>query len=301
MKKLILVLIVFAAIAGGLVAYWFGRRADITIGSKHFTEQRVLGEMIAQLIEHHTDLTVKRQLGLQGTMVCFEALKEGDLDMYVEYTGTGLVNILGEGYDANLSRAEVLKYVRERFTEKYKKADLVWLDPLGFSNSYCFAMRDDHAEQLGATKISDLAAHKDILKPGFDHEFTIRPEYERFPDVYGFWFSKPVQIFAPDLMYGVLKEADVDIIDAFWTDGRIKDYGFRLLADDKDLFPPYDACILVRREVLEQYPSLRKALSMLSGKITGEQMRQLNFTVTNELRPHADVAREFLKSEGLIP
>lgn len=163
MKKAIGILVVLIAAAAVIVAIFLREEADIAVGSKHFTEQRILGEMIAQLVEAKTDLKVKRRIGLQGTKVCFAALKSGDIDIYPDYTGTGLVNILGDEYDPKQSRRDVLEHVRAGFDRQW---EIVWLDPLGFDNTYAFAMRDSHAEELGVTKVSDLAKHKDALAPG---------------------------------------------------------------------------------------------------------------------------------------
>jgi glycine betaine/choline ABC-type transport system substrate-binding protein len=297
-KKIIPVLILVAVGVAAVIWLSIHEQADLAVGSKHFTEQKILGEMIAQLIEAHTDLRVRRRLGLQGTKVCFTAIKSGDVDIYPEYTGTGLVNILGEDYDPARSREEVLGHVREQFAEQWK---LRWLEPLGFDNTYAFAMREEQAAELGIAKVSDLAEHKDALDPGFDHEYTMRPEFERFGDVYGFTFGKKITKLDPDLTYKALKGGSVDIIDAFSTDGRIAAYDLRVLEDDKNLFPPYDCCIVVREETLEKYPELKDVLARLAGAISPDAMRKMNYAVTDDLRAPAAVAREFLEANDLLP
>jgi glycine betaine/choline ABC-type transport system substrate-binding protein len=296
MKKTLAIFVVLAFVAIIVVSFTLYRSGDIVVGSKHFTEQKILGEMIAQLIEANTDLKVHRRLGLQGTKVCFAAVREGDLDIYPEYTGTGLVNILQEPYDPNAGRRDILQHVRQEFRQRW---GLVWLKPLGFDNTYVFAMRRQQAEKLGITKVSELEEHKDQLRPGFDHEYTTRPEFARFDKVYGFSFEKGITRLDPDLTYKALQEGSVDVIDAFSTDGRIAAYDFRVLQDDKNLFPPYDACIVVRREALDQYKDLRSILERLAGAISVEQMRQMNYAVTEELRSPANVAAEFLETNNL--
>lgn len=270
---------------------------DIVVGSKHFTEQKILGEMISQLIEQKTELKVKRRLGLQGTKVAFAAIKEGSLDIYPEYTGTALVNILEEQYDPNQSREEILEHVRDEFKGRW---NLRFLEPMGFANTYAFAMREQQARELGIEKVSHLEGYTEKLQPGFDHEFTMRPEYKRFEEIYGFNFKKVVIKLDPDLTYKALSNGSVDIIDAFSTDGRIKAYKIRVLEDDKNLFPPYDACIVVRENSLKEYPALKKLLGKLGGLINEENMRKMNYAVTEELRAPSSVAEEFLISNGLI-
>lgn len=296
MKKAIVAIVIMLAVAAGVVYLAVSQGGDVVVGSKHFTEQRILGEMVAQLIETHTDLTVERKIGLQGTKVCFAALREGDIDVYPEYTGTGLVNILDEDYDPDLNRSDILAQVREKFSQQW---DLTWMAPLGFDNTYAFAMRNEQAERLGVETVSDLEPHADTLRPGFDHEFTIRPEWERFDDVYGFMFEKGITKLAPDLAYKSLRDGEVDLIDAFSTDGRIAAYDLRVLEDDKRLFPPYDVCLLVREETLQEYPQLRDVLARLSGQITPERMREMNYAVTDGNRSPAAVADEFLTAKGL--
>jgi glycine betaine/choline ABC-type transport system substrate-binding protein len=272
--------------------------ADVVVGSKHFTEQKILGEIAAQLIEAKTGLTVERKLGLQGTKVCFSALREGDLDLYPEYTGTGLVNLLEEPYDAAMSRSEIQKHVADEFVKRW---GIVWLEPLGFANTYAYAMRAKQAEELGVKKISDLKAHAAEVRPGFDHEYTMRPEFKRFEDVYGFALEKDVTRLDPDITYKALKDGEVDLIDAFSTDGRIAAYGLVVLEDDGRLFPPYDACLTVRKETLDRHPALGDVLRLLSGRISPAEMQKMNYAVSEELRSPASVAREFLQNEGLLP
>ena len=298
MKKIVSTIGVLVVVVAAAVVIQLRKRADITVGSKHFTEQKILGEMIAQLIEAHTDLKVRRRLGLQGTKVCFAALQEGDLDIYPDYTGTGLVNILGEDYDPAQSQQDVLAHVSDEYRKRW---GIAWLNPLGFANTYAFAMREDQAAKLGITKVSDLEKYKDTVRPGFDHEYTTRPEFTRFADVYGFTFDRKITRLDPDLTYKALQGGSVDLIDAFSTDGRIAAYSLRVLEDDKHLFPPYDCCLLVRQATLDKHPQLKDVLGRLSGAISPEEMQKMNYAVTDQLRSPAAVAAEFLKAKGLLP
>jgi len=145
-----------------------------------------------------------------------------------------------------------------------------------------------------------LKEHVGDIRPGFDHEYTMRPEFKRFPEVYGFKFVRKITKLDPAITYKALKEEQVDLIDAFSTDGRIAAYGFQVLEDDKRIFPPYDACILVRQDALDRHPKLNDVLGRLAGQISAEQMQQMNYKVTEELRSPAAVAREFLKEKKLF-
>jgi glycine betaine/choline ABC-type transport system substrate-binding protein len=270
---------------------------EITVGSKNFTEQKILGHMFADLIDYHTDCLAERRVGLQGTLVCFNALCEGDIDLYPEYTGTGLTAILKEEVISDPQQA--YEHVKSRFDERW---NLVWLEPLGFNNTYTLTMREDQAEELGITRISDLARYADELKPAFDHEFLSRPDgYDPLTRAYGFRFGEAPVELDPGLMYRALADGRVDVIDAFLTDGRIPAFGLRVLEDDRHFFPPYYAAPLVRREVLDAHPALRDALGRLAGQIDNEAMAKMNYEVDEEHRSAREVAHEFLQRRGLIP
>ncbi len=269
---------------------------SIIVGSKHFTEQKVLGEMIALLIERNTDIQVRRKLGLQGTKVVFDAVRTGEIDLYPEYTGTGLINLLNMKYNSDMTREQVRQIVTEQFSEQWK---LRWMEPLGFANTYAFAMRKEHAKELEITKVSELKDHASKLKPGFDHEFTDRPEYKQFAELYGFEFTRVTKI-APDIMYKAIKEEEVDIIDAFSTDGRISAYELTVLEDDKGLFPPYDCAIVVREDTLAKYPELEAQLKKLNGLISAADMQSMNYTVTDKNITAREVAEKFLSNAKLI-
>ncbi|MGA1796365.1 MAG: glycine betaine ABC transporter substrate-binding protein [bacterium] len=268
----------------------------IAIGSKHFTEQEILGEIMAILIEEHMDVTVVRKFNLGGTMICFNALKSGDIDLYAEYTGTGLVNIL-KMKTAN-DPDQAYRTVRDAFRKRF---DLVWLDPFGFDNTYTLTMRRTHAESLGIEKISDLARYKETLRPGFDAEFLERPDgYKGLIKHYGFEFAEDPRQMDPGLMYKALAEGSVDIIDGFATDGRIPAYDLVILDDDRHFFPPYHAAPLVRKKILSRHPKLTGILKKLGGLIDDRTMQSLNYQVDKLKKSPAEVAGAFLRERGLV-
>lgn len=268
----------------------------ITVGSKNFTEQIILGEMLALLIENRTEIKVERKLNLGGSIICFEALKQGDLDLYPEYTGTGLTAILKQR--AITDPDTVLDTVRSEFKEQY---DLIWLEPFGFNNTYTLTMRGDHARELGVSRISDLEKYKGTLRSGFTAEFMERPDgYPGLIKHYGFEFAIRPKDFDPGLMYKAVSEGSVDVICGFATDGRIPAYGLKVLEDDKGFFPPYHAAPLVRASTLKKHPRLREVLGLLAGRIDNEKMAAMNYRVDKQGAVHRRVAEEFLRSNGMI-
>lgn len=259
--------------------------APIRVGSKNFTEQEVLAEIVAQLLERSAGATVQRRFGLGGTDICHAALTTDQLDIYVEYTGTGLLNVLRRDVIQNPARAHLA--VSADYRERY---DLVWLPPIGFNNTYAITVRAADARDNGWATISDLAAATG-LRAGFTAEFMERPDgYPGLADVYGLGFASTVDL-DPGLMYQAATDGQVDVICAFATDGRIAEYDLRTLADDRAFFPPYDAAPVVRAELLEARPEIRDALAPLAGSITDADMRAMNHAVDVLRRDPADVAR----------
>lgn len=265
--------------------------APLVVGSKPFAESELLGEMLAQLAE--ADGTrVERKFYLGG-QVCFEALKSGDLDLYAEYTGTGLVNILGEaplpGSDAVYAR------VKREFEGRW---GLEWGERLGFNNTYALVARPADAARFGA--LSGLAQARG-LRCGFDLEFADRPDgYKGLARALGRPFCAEVRQMAPGLMYEALARGEVDAISGYSTDGRIAALGLAVLRDDLGFFPPYDAAPLAGPKAFEKAPRLRARLSALAGRLTDAKMTRLNAAVVSDKRQAKDVAREFLAAEGLL-
>ncbi|MCK5426731.1 MAG: ABC transporter permease subunit [Thermodesulfovibrionia bacterium] len=268
----------------------------IRIGSKNFTEQLILGEMMAQRIEIVPGMKVERKFNLGGTMICHEALKKGEIDMYPEYTGTGLLAVL-KSKKSFKGPEEVYDFVSREYARRF---DLKWLAPFGFNNTYAFAIRNEDAEKYGWKTISDVKDSADAVRAGFTAEFSERPDgYPGIKAAYGIEFGKVIDL-DPALMYDAVKEKQVDLITAFSTDSRIPGYNLVLLKDDKSFFPPYYAAPVVRIETLNQFPEINDVLAPLAGLLNEQSMQGLNFEVDQKKREVKEVVREFLESNGLI-
>lgn len=267
----------------------------IVVGSKNFEESRLLGEIFAQLLEVRTGLTVERKLGLAGTQVCFEALRTGSIDVYPEYTGTGLVSILSEPVSGG--PAQTLRRVRREFLSRW---DLWWISPLGFENSFEIAVPRELAERERLSTISDLARISKRLRGGFGHEFVGRDDgLPGLQKVYGLDFAS-IEPLQHALKYQAAGARQVDALDVYTTDARLLRYNLVVLDDDKGFFPPYEAAALVRGETLRRHPEAGSVLGLLSGAFDEETMRQLNFRLQEGKEDEATVARDALRSLGLI-
>ena len=274
-----------------------GRPGIIRVASKEFGEQLLLGEMMAQLLEARTNLTVERRLGLGGTDICNSALKRAEIDLYPEYTGTAYRAILKITGDAP-GPYGVYCTVRREYSRKFGAE---WLEPFGFENTYAIAVRRQDAETHGWRSISDLTEQAGKLRAGFTSEFQERQDgYPGFKKAYGVSFGRAVDIGA-DLMYQALAKREVDVICAFSTDGRIAAYDLFPLKDDKRFWPPYDAAPVVRSAFLDEHPELQPVLGLLAGLLDNATMRKLNFEMQGKKHSPADVARQYLQSKGLVP
>lgn len=250
------------------------RHGTITIGSKNFTEQLIVAEMVAQQIERRTDLTVRRRFGLGGSTVVHQALRDGSVDLAVEYTGTALSAILHQPTPAN--PASVFEVVRDAYARQFH---LTWLAPLGFNNSYSLAVRADDAGLRSITTVSQLTTVAPRLTAAFDFEFAERNDgYRGLKNAYGLHFQRVIDMH-PDLLYDALRKGNADVISAYATDGRLAEPGLRLLRDDRSFFPPYDAAIVVRADLIEKHPQLETALTALSSTLDDGRMRKLNASV----------------------
>ncbi len=281
-------------LVGGILLTGCSSSDKIVVGSKDFSENIVIGEMLAQLIETHTDLKVDRRLNMGGTFVCFEAVKKGEIDLYPEYTGTGLTAQLK--MDVISDPDETYRIVKEEFDKQF---DIKWLEPFGFNNTYAIAVTSELAGQYNLTNCSDLAPISDQLVFGAEHEFFNRQDgYDGFIDLYGITF-KEVAKMNVSLKYQAIGDGKMEVTDAFATDGQIKQYDLKILEDDLNFFPPYYAAPIVRNEQLEKHPELEGVLNMLSGAISDSDMTDLNYKVDVEQKDVAAVAKEFLASKGL--
>lgn len=304
---------VLVAAAGSPAVFAQDDKPTIKVGSKDFTESILLGEVIAQLLEGN-GFSVERQLNLGGTLVAHEALVNGDIDTYVEYTGTGLLAILGQELPereesspeatAGATPAEgggiaqqVYDIVAEAYPEEF---GVEWLEPWGFNNTYALAMRSDHAEELGITTITELVEHASDLKIGAPQETLVREDgIPGLEATYGLEFDDVIGM-DPGLMYSAIESGDVDVITAFATDARIASLNLTLLEDDLQFYPPYFAAPVVRQETLEQAPDLRDILNSVVGTLDDARMTELNYFVDEEGQEVEDVARTFLEEEGLV-
>lgn len=269
-----------------------GGSERIVVGSKNFSEQVLLGEIVAQQIERRTALTVDRRLNLGGTLICDQAIRSGGLDLYVEYTGTALTAILGR--EPTRDPAEALRQVREA----YQAFGVRWLDPLGFNNTFAMLVRGETARRLGIETLSEARPHVAGWRPGFGYEFKERKDgYDGLVAEYGFEFSQAPRFMEIGLLYRALAENQIDLAAGNSTDGLISALDLTVLRDDRHYFPPYDAAILVRGATLAKHPGLEAALSELSGSISDEKMREMNSEVDSAGSSVKEVARRFL--EGL--
>jgi len=269
----------------------------IVVGSKNFEESRLLAEMFAQLVESRTGLAVERRLGLAGTQVCFEALQSGAIDLYPEYTGTGLVTILGEPARPGTTATATLDRVR---TEFLKRWNLWWLAPLGFENSFEVAVPEELAAREHLATLTDLARVAPRLTAGFGYEFVGREDgllgLER---TYGLHFGK-VQPMQQAIQYQAAGARRIAALDVYTTDGRLVLYRLRVLRDDRNFFPPYQAAPLARGTTLARHPELASVLSLLGGALDEDRMRALNLRLQEGHESEAVVAHDALAALGLL-
>ncbi len=267
----------------------------IKVGSKDFTEEFILGEMYASVLEN-SGLKVERKLNLGGTPVAQAGLQSGQIDLYPEYTGTALLTVLK--LPVNSNQKQVYKTVADAYKQKF---NLVWLAPAPMNNSQALAMTQSGAKKYGIKTTSDMVAKASQLIMVSTPEFQAREDgLPGLKKVYGnFNFKKLIPVDA-GLRYQALIKGEADVAEAFRTDGEISAFNLVLLNDDKGLFPPYQVAPVVRQEVLKANAGIRDALNALSSKLTDATMRRLNYEVTDKKREPADVAKEFLTQEGLL-
>ena len=265
------------------------------IGAKNFTEQVVLGELLAQEIESKSHLQVERRFYLAGSYICHQALVSGRIDAYVEYSGTALTAILKQPLDRDPAR--VLATVQRLYAERY---NIVAAQPLGFENTFAMVIRGDDARRLQLTTLSQAARYTPQWRLGVGYEFEQRPDgLPGLSAAYGLHFAAPPRTMDLGLLYRALQANQVDMIAANSTDGPIQALGLTALADDKHYFPPYQAVPLVRAEALQRWPQIQTALDALAGKITAEDMRAMNEAIDGQHRDPAEVVREFRSRKGL--
>jgi glycine betaine/choline ABC-type transport system substrate-binding protein len=267
----------------------------IVIGSKNFTEQAILGEILAQQIESHTHLKVQRVFYLSGTYICQQAILAGRIDAYVEYTGTALTAILKDPIQTDPQ--SVFQKVHDEYAQRFH---LEVLPSLGFNNTFAIVVRGADARRLHLRTISDAAPYTPQWRPGFGYEFNERPDgYAGLARTYNLKFAAPPRIMDLGLLYRALLDNQVDLVAGNSTDGLLASNDLTILADDRHYFPPYDAIPVVRPEILTLHPEVRAALLMLSGKISTSDMQSLNYAVDGQHQDVATVVRNFLHSKSL--
>ncbi|HEY8997511.1 MAG TPA: glycine betaine ABC transporter substrate-binding protein [Edaphobacter sp.] len=275
------------------------RSSRITIGAKNFTEQVVLGELLAQEIEAVTGQPVVRRFYLAGSYIAQQALISGRIDAYVEYTGTALMAILKQPLPPVGQRQpeRVFDTVSELYAERYK----VRVEPgLGFEDTFAMVVRSDEAKQMKLKTISDAVHYAPQMRLGVGYEFEQRPDgLHGLEATYGLKFNGNPRLMDLGLLYRALLNRQVDMVAGNSTDGPIRVLGFVALEDDRHYFPPYEAVPLVREDSLARHPGMQPAMDRLRGKVTAEEMQKMNNAVDGEHRDVGEVVREFRRSKGL--
>jgi glycine betaine/choline ABC-type transport system substrate-binding protein len=269
----------------------------IVVGSKNFTESFILGELIAQQIESHTNLKVERRFYLAGTYICQQAMLAGRIDIYPEYTGTALTAILKQG----ISRDK--REVYERVKNEYERRFGLTLSPaFGFNDTFAMEIRGEDARRLNVRTLSQAAQFAPRWRAGFGYEFMERPDgYRGLVATYGLHFAEQPRIMDLGLLARALKDRQIDFAGGNATDGLIPALDLVALEDDRHYFPPYEAVPVIREQTLRLHPEIEGVLADLGGKISDEEMQKMNYAVDAQHRDSQDVVHEFLKSKSLVP
>ncbi len=273
-------------VCGGCVS----RTSELSVGSKNFTEQLILGEILKQALEKACRMPVDGRFYLAGTYICQQAILAARIDTYVEYTGTALAAILKQ--PASGDSQAVYEQVKRDYKQRF---NFDVMPPLGFNNSFAMVMRGDKSRPTAVTKLSQLAPCAPKLRLGVGYEFLERQDgYRGLVKTYDLHFADAPRVMDLGLLYRALQNNSIDIVAGSNTDGLIKALGLVVLEDDKHYFPPYDAVPIVNPVLFEKCSNALSAFEMLGGRITAEQMRAMNYAVDGEKKDAAEVAREFL-------
>ena len=288
---------VFAALALLLLACSPSHHDRIVVGSKNFTESFILGELIAQQIEAHTNLKVERRFYLAGTYICQQAILAGRIDVYPEYTGTALTAILKQR--ASGAKEDVYQQVKSEYERRF---GLTLGPALGFNDTFAMEIRGEDARRLNIRTLSQATAFAPQWRAGFGYEFMERPDgYRGLAATYGLRFAEPPRIMDLGLLARALKDHQIDLAAGNTTDGLIPALDLFVLEDDRHYFPPYEAVPVMREQTIQQHPEVAQVLAELAGKISDEEMQHLNYTVDGQHRDAKEVVHEFLRGKKLVP
>lgn len=296
-KSLVSIGVVFILALVILIAPVIGHQDEkIVIAGKLGSEPEILINMYKILIEENTDLSVQLKPGLGKTSFVFHALKSGSIDIYPEFTGTAISEFLKETANST-NREKVYEQAKDGLLERF---DFVMLEPMEYNNTYALAVPGNFAEQYGLETISDLKGIEDQIKAGFTLEFSDREDgYKGIQGLYGIQFPNLVTM-EPKLRYVAVESGEINLVDAYSTDSELRQYNLKVLKDDKQLFPPYQGAPLLRKETAKRYPEIVKALNKLAGRITDEEMREMNYQVNVKGKNPYEVARSYLEKENLL-
>jgi osmoprotectant transport system substrate-binding protein len=285
MKRAIAIVVLVGTLCG------CSRTGGIVVGSKNFTEQLILGEIAAQQLERKLHIQVNRKLNLGGTLLTHQAIVRGDIDIYPEYTGTGSSVVLKEKTPEDAVRAYMT--VKDAYLKRFQ---LIWLPPLGFNNTFAMVVRTADGQRLGAPELS--AADSRSWRLGIGYEFLTRPDgLQRLDRTYHLNWNGTPKSMDLGLLYQALRQKQVDMAAGNSTDAPLTQRDFLVLKDDRKAFPPYNACYVIRKSLVNEQPQIEWALTMLSNHISEEIMRALNRRVEVERQPIEKVARDFLATQ----
>ncbi|WP_210617677.1 ABC transporter permease/substrate-binding protein [Mammaliicoccus lentus] len=280
-----------------IIAPLFGQKGEkITLAGKLGSEPEVITNMYKILIEDETDNTVNVKAGMGKTSFLFNALKSNEVDGYLEFTGTVLGELTKETPKSTTEK-DVYNQANDSLEKKF---DMQLLEPMKYNNTYALAVKEEYAKKYNLKTISDLKKVEDDIRPGFTLEFNDREDgYKGIQNKYNLKFND-VKTMEPKLRYQAIESNDIDLIDAYSTDAELKEYGMVVLEDDKKLFPPYQGAPMMKKETVEQHPDVVKAMNKLKGKISDEEMQEMNYRVTVKDEDAYQVAEEYLKKNNLI-
>ena len=269
----------------------------IVVGSKNFTESFILGELIAQQIETHTNLKVERRFYLAGTYICQQAILSGRIDVYPEYTGTALTAVLKQ--KASSDKVDVYRRVKEEYERRF---DLTLEPAFGFNDTFAMEIRGKDARRLHVQTLSQAAQFSPQWRAGFGYEFMERPDgYPGLAAAYGLHFAEQPRIMDLGLLARALQSHQIDFAGGNATDGLIPALDLFALEDDRHYFPPYEAAPVIREQTLRQHPEIGPALAALANTISDSEMQRMNYAVDGQHRDTQEVVRDFLKTKKLAP